>query len=147
MLKDTPATISCVVTGLTKQLDAVGWEKPNSGGAVTHGTGGYEIATGTYQDGTHSQTTILTIPAAANGADTVFSCVITSNEHTKLAHKTAVSSNVFSKYAYTFCRMYMSFKVFLSCEGIAYYNTRKSSSWVITFAWEGLMEKPPVSKF
>ena len=104
VLKDTQATISCVVTGLTKALDAVGWEKPSSGGAITDGTDGYEIDAGTYQSGSHSQTTILTIPTSANGADAAFSCVITSNEHAKTAEKTAVNSNVFSKYAYTFCR-------------------------------------------
>ena len=99
VLKDTEATISCVVTGLTKALDVVGWEKPNSGGAVTDGTDGYEIDEGTYDSVTHSQTTILTVPAAANGADAVFTCVITSNEHTKSADPTPVNSNVFSKYA------------------------------------------------
>ena len=97
VLKDTQATISCVVTGLTKQLDAVSWEKPNSGGAITHDVDGYQIDVGTYQDGSNSQTTILTVPAAANEADAVFSCVITSNEHIKSAERFAVSSNIFSK--------------------------------------------------
>ena len=99
VLKDTQATISCVVAGLTKQLDAVSWEKPNSGGAITHDVDGYQIDVGTYQDGSNSQTTILTVPAAANGADAVFSCVITSNEHGKSDQKTAVNSDVFSKYS------------------------------------------------
>ena len=97
VLKDTQATISCVVTGLTKQLDAVSWEKPNSGGAITHDVDGYQIDVGTYQDGFNSQTTILTVPAAVNGADAVFSCVITSNEHRKSAERFAVNSNVFSE--------------------------------------------------
>ena len=97
MLKDTQATISCVVTGLTKQLDAVSWEKPNSGGAISHGIDGYQIDVGTYQDGSNSQTTILTVPAAVNGADAVFSCVITSNEHIKSAKRFPVNSNVFSE--------------------------------------------------
>ena len=100
MLKDTQATISCVVTGLTKKLDAVTWEKPNSGGVITHDVGGFKIAEGTYQDASDSQTTILTVPAAANGADAGFTCIITSNEHLKSEDKTTVDSNVFSKYAY-----------------------------------------------
>ena len=54
---------------------------------------------GTYQGESNSQTTILTIPGAHNGADAVFSCVITSNEHGKSEEKTAVNSNVFSKYS------------------------------------------------
>ena len=84
---------------MTKNLDAVTWEKPDSGGAITDGTDGYQIDVGTYQDESNSQTTILTIPAAENGADAVFSCVITSNEHGKSDEKTAVNSNVFSKYS------------------------------------------------
>ena len=97
VLKDTQATISCVVTGLTKQLDAVSWEKPNSGSAITHDVDGYQIDVGTYQDGSNSQTTILTVPAAANRVDAVFSCVITSNEHIKSAKRFPVNSKVFSE--------------------------------------------------
>ena len=80
-------------------MDAVTWEKPDSGGTITDGTNGYQIVDGTYQGESNSQTTVLTIPAAKNGADAVFSCVITSNEHGKLDEKTAVISNVFSKYS------------------------------------------------
>ena len=99
VLNGTQAKISCVVTGLTKKLDAVTWEKSDSGGAITHGTDGYQIDMGTYQDESNSQTTILTIPDASNRADAVFSCVITSNEHGKSDEKTAVNSDVFSKYS------------------------------------------------
>ena len=97
--KGTQATISCVVNGLTEQLDAVAWEKPNLGGEITDGAEGYQIDGGAYQEGSHSQTTILTVPAAKNVADAVFSCVITSNEHGKSVEKTAVKSAVFSKYS------------------------------------------------
>ena len=134
VLKNTQAPISGVVTGLTKKLDAVTWEKPSSGGAITDGVDGYQIDEGTYLDGSDSQTTILTVPAAANGADAVFTCVITSNEHTKSADKTAVNSNVFSKYMPIYFAECRSLKVFLNCEGIAYCNTRKSSSWVSSWS-------------
>ena len=107
VLKNTAATISCIVTGLTKQLDAVTWEKPNSGGKITDGTEGYYIDVGTYQDEFNSQTTILTVPAAANGADAVFSCVITASEYGVLETRTAVKSVVFSKYTPFFCNMYI----------------------------------------
>ena len=83
---------------MTKKLDAVTWEKPDSGGAITDGTDRYQIDVGTYKDESNSQTTILTIPAAENGADAAFTCLITSNEHAKSAHRTIVDSNVFSKY-------------------------------------------------
>jgi hypothetical protein len=98
VLKGTQATISCVVSGLTKELDDVGWEKPNSGGTIAHNNNeGYKIEVGTYQKLSNSQTTILTIPTSENKADAVFTCVITSNEHKKTADKTTVNSNVFSK--------------------------------------------------
>ena len=97
VLKGTQSTISCVVTGLTKALDTVVWEKPSSGGKITNNVEDYKIEVGTYQESSHSQTTILTVPAAANGADAVFTCVVTSDEHKKTAHKTDVKSNVFSK--------------------------------------------------
>ena len=97
VLKGTKATISCVVKGLTKQLDAVEWEKPHNGGKITNNVDDYKIEVGTYQKSSNSQTTILTVPAAANGADAVFTCVVTSDEHKKTAHKTDVKSNVFSK--------------------------------------------------
>ena len=100
MLNHTQTTISCVVTGLTKQLDAVKWEKPHSGDVITNGTEGYRIDIGTYQEGSYSQTTILTVPAAANKADATFSCVITAAEYEELNTKTAVNSNVFSEYTH-----------------------------------------------
>ena len=84
---------------MTKKLDAVTWEKSDSGGAITDGTDGYQIDVGTLQDKSDSQTTILTIPDTENVADAVFSCVITSNEHGKSVEKTAVKSAVFSKYS------------------------------------------------
>ena len=97
VLKDTQTTISCVVTGLTRKLEAVTWEKPGSGGTITDGTDGYQIDEGTYEGESNSQTTVLTIPAAENGADTVFSCLITSDEHGKSADSKSVTSNVFGK--------------------------------------------------
>jgi hypothetical protein len=98
VLKGTQATVSCVVKGLTKQLDAVEWEKPNSGGKITNNVDDYKIEVGTYQKSSHSQTTILTIPPAANGADAVYTCIVTSDEHKKTGHKTSVNSNVFSEH-------------------------------------------------
>ena len=99
VLKETQTTISCVVTGLTRKLDAVTWEKPDSGGAITDGTDGYQIDEGFYQEESDSQTTILTIPAAKNGASAAYTCLITSNEHAKSGDRITVNSYVFSKYA------------------------------------------------
>ena len=96
VLTNTQATISCVVKGLTKQLDSVIWEKPGSVG-ITHNVDGFLIEEGTFDVGTKSQTTVLTLPDAQNTADSVYTCVITSAEHGQSSHKTDVNSNVFSK--------------------------------------------------
>ena len=94
------ATISCVVNGLTRQLDAVVWK--NSDGAITHGTDAandYQIEEGSH--GSNSQTTVLTIPATKNTADAVYTCVIQSEEHGKTSgseEEKTVNSNVFSEY-------------------------------------------------
>ena len=96
MLANTQTTISCVVNGLTKQLDTVRWEKPGGVG-ITHNVDGFLILEGTFDVGTKSQTTVLTIPAAQNTADSVYRCVITSAEHGQASHKTDVKSNVFSE--------------------------------------------------
>ena len=94
------ATISCVVNGLTKQLDAVVWK--NSDGPITHGTdvvNDYQIEEGSH--GSNSQTTVLTIPAIKNTADAVYTCVIQSEEHGKTSgseEEKTVNSNVFSEY-------------------------------------------------
>ena len=94
VLKGTQATISCVVTGLTKALDGVAWQKPD-GAPIKDQEDGYEIADGTFAD--HQQITILTVPADADRTDSVFACVITSNEHRISVEKTDVNLNVFSK--------------------------------------------------
>ena len=97
VLTNTAATISCVVKGLTKKLDTVAWEKPG-GHAITDNAEGYQIDEGTYDSGSKSQTTVLTIPADKNTADSVYTCIITSNEHGKSADEHNVNSNIFSKF-------------------------------------------------
>ena len=97
VLINTQATISCVITGLTEQLNTVTWEKPNGAGVITHDVDGYGIVEGSYESSSNSQTTVLTIPAGENTADSVYTCVITSNEHGVSADRTDVNSKVFSK--------------------------------------------------
>ena len=97
VLKNTQATLSCVVSDLTEQLYTVVWEKPNGAGVVTNNEDGYLIEVGTYDSTTKSQTTVLTIPADNNTADSVYTCVVSPSEHEKIAYKSDVSSNVYSK--------------------------------------------------
>ena len=88
----TDTTISCVITGITQQLDAVVWRK--SGTDVTTLSGSnYVVSAGTY--GSNSQTTTLTVKAAANTADSAYTCAITSNEWLVSNREANVILNVF----------------------------------------------------
>ena len=74
------------------------WEKPNSGGKITDSTDGYKIDEGQYDEDSHTQTTVLTIPKSQNIADSAYTCIVHSNEHEKSEEKKEVQSNVFSEY-------------------------------------------------
>ena len=88
----TDATISCIITGITKNLDSVIWKK--SGTDVTALSGSnYVVSAGTY--GSNSQTTTLTVKADANTADSTYTCAITSNEWLETNKETTVILNVF----------------------------------------------------
>jgi hypothetical protein len=91
---ETEATISCVVTGITKQLDTVVWTKDGSD-VKSLPDDNFIVSTGTYKS--NSQTTTLTVKAAANTADSVYTCVITSTEWLVTNRQTAVVLNVYCK--------------------------------------------------
>ena len=90
----TVATISCIVAGLTKNLDKVKWTKSDNTD-ITSGQDGYTIDVGTFK--VDSQTTTLTVAAHQNNQDASYNCVITSNELDARNKTTAVSLKVFSK--------------------------------------------------
>ena len=73
----TEETISCIVRGITQQLDAVVWKKDGTDVTTLSGSN-YVVSPGTYDS--NSQTTTLTVKAAANTADSTYTCVITSDE-------------------------------------------------------------------
>ena len=90
----TDATVSCVITGITQQLDSVVWRKDGTDVTTLSG-GNYVVSAGTY--GSNSQTTTLTVNAAANTADTTYTCAITSDEWLETNRETTVVLNVFCK--------------------------------------------------
>ena len=94
ILEETDATVSCVISGITQQLDSVVWKKDEKD-VRTFSGGNYIVSTGTYSS--NSQTTTLTVKAGVNTADSTYSCVITSNEHQETDKATAVTLNVFCK--------------------------------------------------
>ena len=87
----TDATISCVITGITQQLDAVVWKKDGTDVTTLSGSN-YVVSAGTY--GFNSQTTTLAVKAAANTADSTYTCAITQQEVSKEA---IVNLNTFCK--------------------------------------------------
>ena len=92
---ETDAIISCVVTGITKELDEVIWTK--DGTDVTSFSGSnYIVSPGTYDS--NSQTTTLTVKAAANTADSTYTCVITSDEWDLTTNEKAVALDIFSEF-------------------------------------------------
>ena len=112
---NTSTNVSCVVYGLTRQLDSVKWEKPNSGGVITDGTDGYKIDVGTYEDDGHSgrQESVLTIPASEVKADSNFTCVVESLEHGIDERKEDANLFVFSKY-----NAMVIFEVLMPCSNL-----------------------------
>ena len=102
-LTGTAATISCIVSGLTRELEKVVWTKSDNT-AITSGQDGYTIDEGTYDYEEHSQTTTLSVSADQNNQDAIYNCNIASHEHLDGAdehfdiyNSTTVRLNVFSK--------------------------------------------------
>ena len=93
-LTGTIATISCIVSGLTKKLDGVKWTKSDDTD-ITSGQGGYTTDDGNFNNG--SQTTTLTVGPSVNTKDDTYSCLITSIEHGVTEKSTSVNSAVFGK--------------------------------------------------
>ena len=92
---ETDEAISCIVSGITKQLDNVVWTKDGTDVTTLTEDNSYVVSAGTY--GSNSQTTTLTVKAAVNTADSFYTCVITSNEWLVTNRQTNVALNVFSK--------------------------------------------------
>ena len=90
----TDETISCIVTGITKELAAVVWRKDGTDVTTLSGSN-YVVSPGNFES--NSQTTTLTVKAAANTVDSSYICAITSNEYLVNNRETTVALNVFGK--------------------------------------------------
>ena len=93
-LTGTEAEISCIVEGLTEQLQAVKW-MTSDGSTITSGQEGLTLDTGSFSGS--SQTTVLTVSGPQNNQDTTYYCVVTSNELALIDKRTTVNLKVFSK--------------------------------------------------
>ena len=90
----TDATLTCIVTGIGEQLNAVTWRKDGTDVTTLSGDN-YDVSAGTW--GSNSQTTTLVVKAAANTVDSTYTCSITSFEWLEANKETTMSLNVFSK--------------------------------------------------
>ena len=88
----TETSVSCVITGITQQLDSVVWRKDGSD-VTTLSEDNYVVSAGTYSS--NSQTTTLTVKAAVNTADSTYTCAITSDEWLVTNRQTDVILDVF----------------------------------------------------
>ena len=94
---ETDATISCVITGITQELDDVVWKKDGTDVTTLSGSN-YIVSPGTYDS--NSQTTTLTAKAAANTADSTYTCAIDSDEWELTNSENTVALDVFGKSNY-----------------------------------------------
>ena len=90
----TEATISCTVSGLTKELDSIEWTTSSSVPVTTNqGTvtdGGFLAANG-------SHTITLTIPGILNIVNQTYVCLFTSTEHRVTNQTVAAKSQIYSE--------------------------------------------------
>ena len=86
------ATIACVITGITKQLDSLVWRKDGTD-VNTLSPLNYLVSPGSYDS--NSQTTTLTVKDVVNTEDSIYTCVITSNEWLVTDKKSYVDLNVY----------------------------------------------------
>ena len=91
---NTDASISCIITGITEQLDSVVWTKDGID-VTTLSDSNYIVTPGIYSF--NSQTTLLTVKADANTADSTYTCAITTNESIPSYREAIVALKVFSK--------------------------------------------------
>ena len=90
----TEATISCIISGISQKLNNVAWKKDGTD-VTSLSADNYVVSPGTYDS--NSQTTTLTVKAAANTADSTYTCVITSDEWLVSNRETDVVLDVFGK--------------------------------------------------
>ena len=88
--------ITCIVSGITQQLNSVVWTKDGTDVTTLTEDNSYVVSAGTY--GSNSQTTTLTVKAAVNTADSIFTCGISSDEWLVSNRQTSVRLNVFCKF-------------------------------------------------
>lgn len=91
--KDTDATLSCKISGITKKLDKVEWRDTTTGTALTGDN--YVVTAGEYVTDTNSQTTTILVKGAENTADKSYYCVVSAGDWAVNDKITTVKLRVF----------------------------------------------------
>ena len=134
------AKISCIFTGLTKQLDSIFWVK--SGGARVSYLSNFVEEPGLFNEKTKSQTSTLEVPGSENTADSEYVCQFTSLEWGRVNDKSvAVPLLVYGWFILkSHISTWKSFIVHFWCDlfkeqfcGETFQFLRRSAEWLTTF--------------
>ena len=95
--KDADATLTCTVSGLSVAA-TIEWRSVSGGSALISDNTNYDIGGAGFSDSTNEQESILTVKAAANTADSILYCTVTSAEWAKTNVETPVVLDVFGTF-------------------------------------------------
>ena len=97
--KDTEATISCAVSGLSAALteDTIKWTDKDDVELTTGDGTGLTIDIGIYSDSEGTQTTTLTVSDQHTDTDKIYKCFITPPEATEISQ--IVNLKVYGKFS------------------------------------------------
>ena len=90
-------TLTCVVSGISQQLDSVVW-KLQATPVTDLSSTTYTVTEGIYDGSTNSQTSILVVSAIGNTVDSVYKCVITSDEWLQTDYETVITQRIFGMF-------------------------------------------------
>ena len=107
VLKGTEVILSCMVTGLTQNLDTFKWYDSH-GFLLDNSLTDYGIDLSPLDDEFNNQTMELTVPSFRNTEDTFYTCKVSSAEHGNDTFEANVSLCVYSTFHFNsrrFCRI------------------------------------------
>jgi len=92
----TESVVTCIISGITQAVTSFSWTD-DSGTQLTNDTTDYLITDDGYNGDINSQTTTLTVKNGVT-TDSIFSCVVTSDEWLVSNNVTEVIFNIFGEY-------------------------------------------------
>ena len=92
----TESVVTCIISGVTQAVTSLSWTN-DSGTQLTNDTTDYLITDDGYNDENNTQTTTLTVKNGVT-TDSIFRCVVTSDEWIVSDNETEVTFNIFGEY-------------------------------------------------